>query len=159
MPVKFLRTLRLDASDPHVFERAAEPGEWAIPGTFLFSNDTPETLTGKRRQAFVQGWLGLDSFGHSTLVAIAEIGDGALNELINRLADHLVEHYGAPDRAIARPMAEAEIRYAAELAEPGGDGLLAVMREFGEDGILERFRILQPSRPDDHAKLWTIEPD
>ena len=30
------RTIRLDPSDTVVFSRAAEPGEWAVPGAFLF---------------------------------------------------------------------------------------------------------------------------
>ncbi|MDH3234077.1 MAG: DUF6505 family protein, partial [Alphaproteobacteria bacterium] len=44
----FPRTIRLDASDAHVFERAAEPGEWAVTGTFVFAGDTPDQLSGKR---------------------------------------------------------------------------------------------------------------
>jgi hypothetical protein len=35
--VKFLRTIRFDASDDHVFDRAAEPGEWAVSGAFEFA--------------------------------------------------------------------------------------------------------------------------
>ena len=30
--MKLLRTIRLDASDSFVFERPAEPGEWAVSG-------------------------------------------------------------------------------------------------------------------------------
>ena len=37
--VKLLRTIRLDPSDTFVFERAAEPGEWAVSGAFVFWND------------------------------------------------------------------------------------------------------------------------
>jgi hypothetical protein len=33
--VKLLRTIRLDASDTVVFRPAAEPGEWAVPGTMI----------------------------------------------------------------------------------------------------------------------------
>ena len=45
--VKLLRTIRLDPSDTFVFERAAEPGEWAVSGSFVFWDDDPATL---RRQ-------------------------------------------------------------------------------------------------------------
>jgi hypothetical protein len=34
--VKLLRTVRLDASDTFVFGAAAEPGEWAVSGAFVF---------------------------------------------------------------------------------------------------------------------------
>ena len=33
--MKLLRTIRLDPSDTFVFERAAEPGEWAVSGAFM----------------------------------------------------------------------------------------------------------------------------
>lgn len=36
MTLKLPRTLRLDPSDTFVFAQAAEPGEWAVTGTFLF---------------------------------------------------------------------------------------------------------------------------
>ncbi len=47
---KLLRTIRLDPSDAFVFTRAAEPGEWAVPGTFLFWERPVETLIGKERR-------------------------------------------------------------------------------------------------------------
>jgi len=34
--MKLIRTIRLDPSDTFVFERAAEPGEWAVSGAFAF---------------------------------------------------------------------------------------------------------------------------
>jgi len=46
--VKLLRTIRLDPSDTFVFERAAEPGEWAVSGSFMFAEADPEALEGKR---------------------------------------------------------------------------------------------------------------
>ena len=39
--LKFPRTIRLDPSDTFVFERAAEPGEWAVSGAFVFWNRDP----------------------------------------------------------------------------------------------------------------------
>ena len=66
------RTLRLDPSDRVVFTRAAEPGEWAVPGGFAFWDEDPAALPGKRRQEFRAGFLGLASFGWSTLVEVAE---------------------------------------------------------------------------------------
>ena len=43
---KLLRTIRLDPSDAFVFTRAAEPGEWAVPGTFLFWEQPVDGLLG-----------------------------------------------------------------------------------------------------------------
>ena len=34
--LKLPRTIRLDPSDTFVFERAAEPGEWAVSAAFVF---------------------------------------------------------------------------------------------------------------------------
>ena len=38
MTLKLMRVLRLDPSDTFVFPRAAEPGEWAVAGSFLFAD-------------------------------------------------------------------------------------------------------------------------
>jgi hypothetical protein len=73
--VKLLRTIRLDPSDTFIFERAAEPGEWAVSGAFVFSDDDPEQLEGKARSAFRGGFLGVQTLGWSTLVQIVEAGD------------------------------------------------------------------------------------
>jgi hypothetical protein len=52
--VKLLRTIQLDASDSFVYEKAAEPGEWAVSGAFVFAQDDPANLRGKARRAFEQ---------------------------------------------------------------------------------------------------------
>ena len=62
--MKLLRTIRLDPSDTFVFERAAEPGEWAVSGAFVFWDADPATLSGKARAAFRGGFLGVESLGH-----------------------------------------------------------------------------------------------
>ena len=66
------RTIRLDQSDTFVYARAAEPGEWAVTGTFLFFGADPASFSGKQRQAFRAGFLGIDSFGWSTLAVVTE---------------------------------------------------------------------------------------
>ena len=71
--MKLLRTIRLDPSDSFVFPRAAEPGEWAVTGSFLFWGRDPATLTGKERAAFRAGFVGVDSLGFSTLVVAQPI--------------------------------------------------------------------------------------
>ena len=74
--MKLLRTIRLDPSDTFVFERAAEPGEWAVSGAFVFWNADADKLEGKARSAFRGGFLGVESLGWSTLVQIVEASDG-----------------------------------------------------------------------------------
>ena len=49
MALKLPRTIRLDPSDSFVYSRAAEPGEWAVTGTFLFFGADVENLSGKER--------------------------------------------------------------------------------------------------------------
>lgn len=155
-----LRTLRFDATDERVFERAAAADEWAVAGGFAFSDDTAETLTGKRLQAFRSGFLGLSSFGWSTFVAVAVIEPETLEELAVRLARHFVEHYGAPDVAAALPVARDELAFALSLAEPHAPNtVLAVERELSEEGVRERFRTVRPPSGGLHARIFDIVPD
>ncbi len=71
--MKFTRTIRLDPSDVKVFPLAAEPGEWAVAGTFAFADTEPAALSRKEQLAFKSGWLGTGSFGRSTLVQVVYI--------------------------------------------------------------------------------------
>lgn len=137
------RTIRLDPSDTLVFDRAAEPGEWAVPGGFAFWDDAPEAMPGKRRQAFRSGFLGLSSFGWSTLVEVTEAEASARGAAVAALAAHLVAAYGAPDEATARPAAEEELAFAESLCEGHAPGtVLAVARSMEGGRVRERFRTL-----------------
>ena len=143
--MKLARTIHFDESDKNVFARPAETGEWAIPGGFEFSNWTEAELVGKARQAFANGWLGLDSFGRATFVAVAQIEDAEREALIEMLANHFVVYYGAPDVDAARGVAAEEIGYMIELCEDHAPNtLLAVGRELTDAGVKEGFRAIQP---------------
>src|SRR3978361_2405241 len=87
--LKLPRTIRLDPSDTFVFDRAAEPGEWAVTGTFMFAEDDPTALQGKARAAFRSGFLGFASLGWSTLVQIVEASDDDRLAAIDTLAKQL----------------------------------------------------------------------
>ena len=143
--MKLLRTIRLDPSDTFVFERAAEPGEWAVPGAFALAALDVARLEGKRRAAFRSGFLGIDSLGWSTLVQVVEASEEDRQSAIEVLATRLVEHFGAPDLATARPAAEEEIAFAASLSEHPKGMLAAVSRKFENGTIREAFRTLTPS--------------
>ena len=153
------RVIRLDQSDTRIFERAAEPGEWAVPGAFAFADADPATLTGKRRQAFANGFLGTTSFGRATLVEVAEIDEAGHEDVVQRLALHFITDYGAPDLEAALPAARDEVAFAVSICEYKLHTLLAVERELGDDGVVERFRVITPSRATQHAKIWDVVED
>ena len=157
--MKFPRCIRLDASDINIYARAAEPGEWAVPGGFAFADCDPDGLERKARLAFHSAWLGTGSFGHSTLTEVAEIDDAGFEDVVERLAGHFVESYGAPDIAAARPVARAEAEEAAALCEHKVHTLLALEREVTEAGVVERFSVIDPGRASEHTKIWEIVPD
>jgi hypothetical protein len=140
------RTIRLDPSDKHVFACAAEPGEWAVPGTFLFWGRPAESLSRKEAIAFRSGFLGIDSFGHSTLVTVQDARPEERAHMVDTLARQLVAHLGAPSIDIARPAAEQEVALAESLCADHAIGtLVALHRKRGDDGdIREQFRTLRP---------------
>jgi hypothetical protein len=146
--VKLLRTIRLDASDTFVFETAAEPGEWAVPGAFAFARSNPATLRGKARTAFRAGFLGLDSLGRSTLAQIVEATERDLETALDLLARQLVARFGAPDLATARYAAEDEIAFTASLCDHPPGVVVAVTRSLVSGTMREAFRTLRPRAQD-----------
>lgn len=154
----FPRVVRLDDSDERVYEVPARPGEWAVPGAFTFVDVDPAALGGKALQAFRHGFLGTESFGWSTLVQVDEIGIFDYLAVIERLANHFVEKYGAPSVEAARPAAQEEVDFAASICNHPVHTLLALERQSGAEGIEESFRVVQPASGLDHeqVKIWTI---
>ena len=143
--IRLPRTIRLDASDTVVFSRAAEPGEWAVAGTFLFAGRPADSLSRKEQIAFRSGFLGVESFGHSTLVVVSEASEEERADAAEALAGQLVAQLGAPDMATARPAAEEEVALAHDLCRGHGVGtLIAVHRTREGEAIREQFRTLKP---------------
>jgi hypothetical protein len=142
--MKLIRTIRLDPSDTFVFDRVAEPGEWAVTGTFVYADDDPSALQGKARAAFRSGFLGVASLGWSTLVQIVEASDGDRLAAIDTLAKQLVTHFGAPTVKDAVAAAEAEFEFAASLCNHPLDTLIAMHRSHEGGEIREAFRTLRP---------------
>ncbi|HUF55353.1 MAG TPA: DUF6505 family protein [Thermohalobaculum sp.] len=142
--MRLARTLRFDDSDERVFERAAEPDEWAVSGAFEFSDWTEAQVAGKARQAFANGWLGLESFGRATFVATAEVTEAEYARLVERLAGHFVERYGAPDLDAARPVALDELAHMQDMcADHDPNTLLVVERRLVDAGVAEAFRAIR----------------
>jgi Family of unknown function (DUF6505) len=160
--LKFPRTIRLDPSDTFVFERAAEPGEWAVSGAFVFWNQDPAALGQKQRVALRSGFLGIDSLGWSTLAIVTEATEAERQAMVERLAGQLLEKFGAPNSEAARLAAEEETAFAASLCDHPPQTLLAVQRSVENGEIRERFRTLKPretagdaDRLHAHARAFT----
>ncbi|WP_112323212.1 DUF6505 family protein [Oceanibium sediminis] len=138
------RTIHFDESDTQVFHRHARTGEWAISGGFEFSNWGEADLTGKARQAFANGWLGLETFGRATFVAVTKAEPAEVEALTQALARHFVTVYGAPSDAAARAVAESEIAHMAELCDDHDPNtLLIVSRDLTEAGVREQYRTIK----------------
>lgn len=146
---KLARTIHFDDSDRNVFARPAESGEWAVSGGFEFSNWSEGELTGKARQAFANGWLGLESFGRATFVAVAQAETAEIDAAAAALARHFTVYYGAPEGEAALAAAREEIAFMEELCEDHAPNtLLAVERALTEAGVRERFRHITPQDAD-----------
>lgn len=162
LALKLLRTIRFDSSDDRVYEHAATAGEWAVSGVFAFAGLDESLFVGKMRQAFANGFLGVESFGRSTFVTVAEAREADGDEVAYRLAVHFVERYGAPDVDTALPAAEAELAFARELAEGAPvNTVLTIRRVRDASGEIreELRRIRPPAAQPQHARIWTSEPD
>ena len=142
--MKLLRTIRLDPSDTFVFENAAEPGEWAVSGAFVFWGSEPSALEGKARTAFRSGFLGVSTLGWSTLAQIVEASEADRAAVVGMLAQRLIEHFGAPDMETARAAAEDEVAFAESLCTQPKDMLVAVHRSDENGAVRESFRTLRP---------------
>ncbi|WP_095587858.1 DUF6505 family protein [Actibacterium ureilyticum] len=139
------RAIHFDESDQRVYASPARTSEWCISGGFEFSNWTEGDLTGKARQAFANGWLGLETGGRVTFVAVTQVEPAELEALTRALAQHFVTYYGAPSVEAALPVAQEEIAQMVELcADHDPNTLLTVARELTEAGVKEAFRVIQP---------------
>jgi uncharacterized protein DUF6505 len=154
--VKLLRTIALDPSDTFVFDVAAEPGDWAVSGAFRFCDRDPATLTGKDRSAFRSGFLGVKSWGWSTLVQIIGATDNDCRTLVELLARQLVERFGAPDLATARAAAEEEVAFTESLCTHPVGSLIAVHRTVIDGDVRESFRRLQLREGAGHSKAFSF---
>ena len=143
--LKLPRTIRLDPSDTFVFERAAEPGEWAVSGAFVFWNRDPADARpeGARGAAF-----GLSRHRQSWLVDARDRdrGDGSgaagrwssasRRNCWRNSARRILPPRGWPPRKRSRLRPRCAITPA--------QTLLAVQRSVEDGEIRERFRTLRP---------------
>ena len=143
--MKLARAIHFDESDMNVFASPARTGEWCISGGFEFSDWGEGDLTGKARQAFANGWLGLETGGRVTFVAVTQLEKPELETLTALLAQHFVTYYGAPSIDAATPVAAEELSQMIELCEDHDPNTKQnVARELPEAGVRETYRTLQP---------------
>ena len=138
------RAIHFDESDQRIFHQPARTGEWAISGGFEFSNWSEADLSGKARQAFTNGWLGIETFGRATFVAVTQIEEAEFERLADGLAEHFVTIYGAPTFEQAREVAVEELNQMVDLcSEQTPNTLLSVARELTDSGVNEIYRIIE----------------
>jgi hypothetical protein len=154
--VKLLRTIALDPSDTFVFDVTAEPGDWAVSGAFRFCDRDPAGLTGKDRSAFRGGFLGVQSWGWSTLAQIVHATEGDRRRLVELLAAQLVDRFGAPDLATARIAAEEEVAFVESLCTHSVSTLIAVHRSARHGEVRESFRRLQLRERSGHSRAFSF---
>ncbi len=154
--MKLIRTIRLDASDTFVFEKAAEPGEWAVSGAFAFWSRDPAMLEGKARTAFRSGFLGISTLGWTTLVQIVEASNDDRSVVIDILARQLVASFGAPTIDDAVAAAEEEVTFVDSLCTQPNDTLIAVHRTFEDGAVRESFRTLRPRSGTKPARAFSF---
>src|SRR5210317_1552973 len=128
--MKLARAIHFDESDTRVYANSARTGEWCISGGFEFSNWGEGDLAGKARQAFSNGWLGIETFGRVTFVAVTQVEPAEVTALTQALAQHFVDLYGAPSLEVALPTAQEELNQMMDLcAEHDPNKVLTVARE------------------------------
>ena len=156
--MKFAKTIRFDKSDLNIFPTIAEEGELAVVGTFSFFNFDEENLKGKMKQAFSNGFLGIPSFGYSTLISLTQVEEEDLKSLKNTLSDCFLKNYGAPSFEHAYKAADDEVNLMLDLCSSHDKGsLISISREITKDGIKENFRNLPKAESCAEQNFWTFE--
>jgi hypothetical protein len=140
--MKFPRIIRLNNADRRAFSPPAEPGEWAVTGAFRFAHRDPGTFRTSELMVFKHGWLGLESFGSADLVEVADMTEDTYDTMTRRLAAYFLANCGVRDVHEALEAAEQEMAFAASLCGHPLETVLALDREFNEQGLIETTRII-----------------
>ena len=147
--MKLARAIHFDESDTRVYANSARTGEWCISGGFEFSNWGEGDLTGKARQAFSNGWLGLETFGRVTFVAVTQIEESEINPANRHLSRtfrnilRCPKYRGRPYRCIRGNSSDARL-----CDDHDPNTLLTVARELSEGGVHEAYRVIDTPEAD-----------
>jgi Family of unknown function (DUF6505) len=115
---KFLRAVRLDDSDDHLFPAngAATEGEWVVSGGFA-ACDSANAPRCEPRCHCESSFLALQSRRRCSIAEVAELTDAELDERIDQLTWFLLKGWGAPSWEAARKVAEEEIGHTVDVCE------------------------------------------
>ena len=120
-----------------VIDDPAKVNAWALPG------GKSAVYTGLLQMAQTDDELAV-VMGHEASHAIARHAGERIfaSPLARRLAAHLLDAWEAPDATIAVEFARAEIEFALSLSHHPSGTILALEREFNEQGLIERTRVV-----------------
>jgi len=158
--MRFLRAVKFDATEDHVFVTTALRDEIVVSGAFEFSDIAEEALTGKTAQAFAGGFLGVGSFGRTTFAVVSDITEAEFAQMIDDLTRHFIDIYGAPNRQEAERAARDEATFVEDLCKNNLlNTIFAVSRTLDDDGIHEEFRVIKPPADGIHTRIWNVVED
>ena len=116
--------------------------EWAVTGSFRFAHRDPAGFRHGEIEILKHGWLGLESFGNASLVEVAETTEENYAAMLRRLAAYFLALCGVGDVGEAVEAAEQEMAFAASLCGHPLTTVLALDREFNEQGLIETTRVI-----------------
>lgn len=143
--MKFLKAVRLDASDSQVYSRegAARDGEWLVSGGYAVCDPTGVTHRAPNCHCLTS-FIGVVSRGRCTIAEVVEIDKSEYQQVIERLVRHFVDDLGAPTLEAASAVAEREAAYTAELCAGFNSGVwITVKRTPGDDRIGEHYSVFK----------------
>lgn len=115
---KFLRAVRLDDSDAHLFKThgAAREGEWMVSGGYAVC-DFAGAPKCEPRCWCESSFLALEGRRRCSIAEVVEISDAEFEAHTDALAWFLVRGWGAPSWEVAHGVAAEEMRHTAEVCE------------------------------------------
>jgi hypothetical protein len=144
-PVKFLKAVRLDASDSLVYsqEGVARDGEWLVSGGYAVCDPTGVTHRTPNCHCLTS-FVGVESHGRCTIAEVVEIDETGYQRVIEHLTRHFVDNLGAPTEDAARTVAEDEAQYTSDLCESFSPEVwISVMRTPADDGVKEHYSVFK----------------
>jgi hypothetical protein len=161
--MKFLKTVRLDASDQEVFflTRPAAEGEWCVTGGYAVCDIASGGCSGvgcskneagsPRSLACASSFVGVATHGRCTIAEVVEVDEASYRGIVEPLVRHCVDDLGTPIEADARRVAEEECIDTRELCEGFTPGVwITVRREPTEEDIGEHDQVLEPKMLGQH---------
>ena len=154
--MKFLKAVRLDASDEKLFQLngPASDGEWCVSGGYAVC-DIASGGCGRvgcsvnedgspRSPACANSFVGVASHGRCTIAEVVAIDETSYRQAVELLVRHFIDDLGAPSEADARRVAVEECADTRELCEGFTPEVwITVRREPTDSGIGEHYRVFE----------------